>query len=972
MIDNEGSVQNFYDWSEPKLAPLSSTYKDYIDLSKVNGMIDGLHQLTGFVFAITNSEGAVVAKTSMRKICSNFHRCNTACASRCRESSRLLALSVKKQRTYQEITCLNGLVEIAIPIIIEDNHVGDLFTGQFFYEQPDLLYFREQAKEFGFDEEAYLEAVEEVPVLTPEKVSQTIQFLILSTHLFGELVFQKKALIEAARRQEEQDALLRENEEKYHALFNTFPVGIAITDAKGLIRECNERAREILNADDVKSLNARQFTSLYISIRPDGSLLPPDEWPMMRDFSDRKDVKNIEMGLLIPGHDPVWLLMKSSPLQTGNDEIVTSFIDVTHYRQAENDYHNLFNKMFNGFAHHEIILDGKGNPIDYMYIAVNPAFEEMTGLKSSEIIGKRVREILPNIEDYWIQIYGKVATTGVPTIFENYSADFDKWFEVTTYQPSINKFSCIFTDITERKQAENVISKRLEYEHLIAQISEKATTCKNIDIFKNEALAVMGESLGVSRVYIFQNKENDILDNTHEWCNEGIPSVIDTMKNIPAEYSMDWWNVRMLAHENIVYSNINEIPDENIKQILISQNVKSILVVPLFVDGLYFGFIGFDDCVSYRSWPSEDIDILMSISSIISSATERALMEKSLDYQHNHDFLTGLLNRGAFEKELIRLDDEKYLPISLIIADTNGLKLINDSFGHTQGDNVLVAASNILIKYFGYHTTVARYGGDEFIIILPNTDEERTKNIVSEIDKMMSDVEIASIRVSLSFGYHTRVQIDEDFTSVFKIAEDMMYRNKLYESSSNKYNAIGLTMNSLFAKSSRESEHSKRVSKLCEFIATKMDFSSREISRMRIAGLMHDIGKIGVTEYILNKQDSLSQSEWEKMKKHPEIGYRILSTSSDFIDISSAILEHHERWDGKGYPRGIKEDAISIQARIINVADSFDAMTSSRPYKRTVSDEAAIEEIRSCSGTQFDPTIARIFIEHYKEFKFFT
>ena len=243
-------------------------------------------------------------------------------------------------------------------------------------------------------------------------------------------------------------------------------------------------------------------------------------------------------------------------------------------------------------------------------------------------------------------------------------------------------------------------------------------------------------------------------------------------------------------------------------------------------------------------------------------------------------------------------------------------------------------------------------------------------NLGFMVDLMYKDLEISSVQFTLAFGYGTRNSVQDDFKTVFKRAEDMMYRNKLYESSSIKNKTIGLVMNSLFAKSDRESEHSKLVSELCEFIAKKLGMPMLEIQRMRIAGLMHDIGKIGVSENILNKPGKLLAPEWEQIKRHPEIGFRILSASNEFVDISSAILEHHERWDGKGYPRGISGESISVQARIIAIADAYDAMTSERSYKQPKPISDAIDEIRNCSGTSFYPNIAQVFTDHYHEFMY--
>ena len=170
-------------------------------------------------------------------------------------------------------------------------------------------------------------------------------------------------------------------------------------------------------------------------------------------------------------------------------------------------------------------------------------------------------------------------------------------------------------------------------------------------------------------------------------------------------------------------------------------------------------------------------------------------------------------------------------------------------------------------------------------------------------------------------------------------------------------------MNTLYEKNPREMLHSKRVSEMCVLIAKSMNCDDDFINQIRIAGLMHDIGKIGIEENILNKEGELNDYEWCEIKKHCEIGYRILSSVNEYLEIAEFVLEHEERWDGAGYPKGLKGDQISLQARIISLADSYDAMTGSRTYKERASKEEAIEELLRCSGTQFDSEIVKVFIE---------
>ena len=162
---------------------------------------------------------------------------------------------------------------------------------------------------------------------------------------------------------------------------------------------------------------------------------------------------------------------------------------------------------------------------------------------------------------------------------------------------------------------------------------------------------------------------------------------------------------------------------------------------------------------------------------------------------------------------------------------------------------------------------------------------------------------------------------------------------------------IDIIMSMLYEKSIREVSHSKRVSELCVAISTIMDFSKDDINQIRIAGLVHDIGKIGIDERILNKPGKLDDNELNEIKRHPEIGYRIINMIDEFSGIANVVLEHQEKWDGSGYPRNLKGEEISLQARIIAVADAYDAMTSERTYGKVFSEEEAINEIHRCSGT---------------------
>ena len=190
-----------------------------------------------------------------------------------------------------------------------------------------------------------------------------------------------------------------------------------------------------------------------------------------------------------------------------------------------------------------------------------------------------------------------------------------------------------------------------------------------------------------------------------------------------------------------------------------------------------------------------------------------------------------------------------------------------------------------------------------------------------------------------------------------------MYRRKLFESQSMRGKAISTIITTLHENNEREEIHSNRVASLCERMGIALDLTEDEITELKTIGLFHDIGKIAIDENILNNTGKLMDYEWKEIKRHPEIGYRILSTANEMSNIAGCVLFHHERWDGKGYPKGIKKEEIPFESRIIAIADAYDAMTSDRSYRRALPEDIVLDELLNNAGTQFDPELVRVFIE---------
>ena len=371
----------------------------------------------------------------------------------------------------------------------------------------------------------------------------------------------------------------------------------------------------------------------------------------------------------------------------------------------------------------------------------------------------------------------------------------------------------------------------------------------------------------------------------------------------------------------------------------------------------------------------------------------------------NTDYLTGLNNHRYFQERLreeIHIAQGNSGEFALLMLDLDRFKLVNDSFGHMVGDSVLRQVSKALISSTFGKEFIARYGGEEFTIILPNTPASEAVAMAERLRKVIaaSDFEASPpfraddakagaqpIRVTVSVGVAIYPRHSREQDGLIMAADIALYQAKhlgrdrvcaydttLEEGQADPYqvyafiqdptkSAIEALAAAVDARDHYTRNHSENVSKYALMIAERLGLNKSEVELLHKASLLHDVGKIGVPDNVLNKPTTLTQDEMELVRMHPAVGEAIVRDSRNLDATLPAILYHHEYYNGKGYPYGLIGDQIPLLARIISVADAFDALTTDRPYRRAHSIAEALEVLRECSGTQFDPKIVEAFIK---------
>lgn len=598
--------------------------------------------------------------------------------------------------------------------------------------------------------------------------------------------------------------------------------------------------------------------------------------------------------------------------------------DITERRNSEKQLFHFQELMRYIIEHNRNAVAVHDKNLNYMY--VSQPYIELFGLQGKEITGRHHYEVLPAMPQAFKVVHQRVLKGEIIRSNESFSAFEAGKYVVWECRPwyedggSIGGFILYIEDITERKKFEHLlINEKEQFKTTLLSVGDGviSTDVKgNIIVMNPVAEKLTGWDISEAKGRQINNVFRIIREQTRIPVEDFITQIMTLGKVI--DYS----------NKILVSKTGNELPVE-------------ISIAPI---------VHSDGSVSGAVFIFRDV-------------SEKRAEQRKIEFLSYNDVLTGLYNRRYIEDALISLDIPENLPITIFSVDVNGLKLANDAFGHEFGDQLLKTFADILKSVCRPEDVIGRVGGDEFCILIKNTDEDEAASIKERILDEMSKLKLYPIVASLAIGFAVKHSPEDDIKTVMVLSDHRMYQDKIKSRKTMRNQTIQMALDQNNLSYKHEQTHSHNVSLCCEAIARAMDFNENAVQDIKMAGLLHDIGKIMISSHILNKTGKLSKDEFNLVKRHPEVGYQLLRTVDEYAHLSEFVLYHHECWDGSGYPIGLKGEKIPLFSRIISVADAFEAMTGERPYQKTKTQSEAIEELNRGMGTQFDPEIVKIFLE---------
>ncbi|SJZ56885.1 sensor domain-containing diguanylate cyclase/phosphohydrolase [Selenihalanaerobacter shriftii] len=585
-----------------------------------------------------------------------------------------------------------------------------------------------------------------------------------------------------------------------------------------------------------------------------------------------------------------------------------------------------YQKIYNNAPLAFIIWDNNFEITDW-----NKYAEKIFGWSKEEMVGKNILKHLvlnPNIEDMDKITDDTLKYINIANINKNFTKKRGiitcEWYNQPLYDTNgdIFKVISLAKDITNEKRLEQRLKEQEQMYRTLFENTSTSTMILNrsgtIELVNNKLV----EMSGYSKEELVGKGYEDFLAS-----EDGLESVKEcrlqsksATKKVPNKYEIkildNWEQIRSILVQ------VNIIPDTG--KIIVS-----------FID-----------------------------------ITKRKKKEEKIKNMSYRDPLTGLYNRKYYDEKLERLDTQRELPLSIIIGDANRLKLTNDILGHKTGDNLLKKIAKILKESTRKCDIIARWGGDEFGIILPQTSKVEAQEVIKRIKEKVKNENLSFVPLQIGLGCATKVDIDQYIEEVFEEAEEEMYQDKQVQKNNSDSQLLKMLINKLESTDYKAVGHTPQIVSLAQIMGERLDLENHKLKQLSLLAKFHDIGK-------LINSDGISDDNVEiayDFKEHTETSYDILTSFQELRPIASYIFYNYEHWDGSGFPKGLKHKEIPLISRIIHIIDAFDTMTHEVEYpidierysQEAISEEEAIVKIENLSGSIFDPNLVDVFVEIVK------
>lgn len=538
----------------------------------------------------------------------------------------------------------------------------------------------------------------------------------------------------------------------------------------------------------------------------------------------------------------------------------------------------------------------------------------------------------------------------------------------------------------ERKPAKKQAQQQDTRIQVIYSIAQTVSNTLNLDELLKTSLSDIAGAMQADTGCIL------LLDESQQMLS------LKAQQGMPAE-NLEQISTLMLNEEEINNLKRWKAPETHLSQIMSENTINKILTacgleqpdslitIPLSAQGQTRGSLILDISKKPKLSP-DDLAFLQATGSQVSMGIENAaLLEKTQELSLT-DELTGLYNRRYFyivlHNEMHRA--QRYGPSSsLALLDIDGFRKYNEEYGHTAGDSALKALAQTLLDDLRKTDMAFRYGGDEFAIILQATEAEIAREVVNRTREKWAQVSKSQYTaqesvLGLSAGIVQFPRDADTADGLVLLAETTLQASRVGGGSrSTVASDLGvlhtevsdtISVDQVYALAATVDArdpfaygHWERVASVSDIIGKSVGMPEDELSNLHTAALLHDIGKVSIPDSIVTKPDKLTEQEWEVIRRHSAEGARIVSGISSLASIAPLIRHHHESYDGSGYPDGLKGDDIPLGARIINIADAYDTLTTLRPYQQPISHEEACKELKKCAGSQFDPKLVEAFVK---------